>query len=201
MFSEFAKQSDPLTEDDLSLTYQIIRNFRTKLIAFFNCGEESGASQKHKHVQFFSLSENEPPIDVYLKGQNIYEQASQIIQVPWAHFIISIHPPEQSEQLGNYLMQKFIQLLDEMFSFKEGKEFDGAKASYNVLITNNYMHLIPRSREDVQLPNGSTKSTGGLNYAGIIDVKQEEDMNELIKVGITNVLLAAGRKKDQHNEE
>ncbi|CAF4123329.1 unnamed protein product [Rotaria sp. Silwood1] len=91
---KFAKQSDPLTEDDLSLTYQIIRNFRTRLIAFFNCGEESGASQKHKHVQFFSLSENEPPIDVYLKGQNIYDQASQLIQVPWAHFLISIQPHE-----------------------------------------------------------------------------------------------------------
>ncbi|UJR13210.1 hypothetical protein I4U23_000232 [Adineta vaga] len=195
---DFTKQSDLLTADDLSITYEIIRNYKsTKLVAFFNCGEESGASQKHKHVQFYPVFENEPPLDVYLQGQNDYDQANQLVQVPWAHFVISIHPPNQSDQLGNYLIDKFIQLLDEMFSFKEGKDFDGAKTSYNVLITKKHIHLIPRSKEIFVLSNGSQKSIGGIDYAGIFNIKQEEDINELKNTGITNILLAVGRKKDE----
>ena len=90
---EFAKQSDPLTADELSLTYQIIRNHKKrKLLAFFNCGEVSGASQKHKHIQFVVLSMNEPPIEIFLQGTNNYDQPNQLTQVPWAHFLLSIHP-------------------------------------------------------------------------------------------------------------
>ncbi|UJR12949.1 hypothetical protein I4U23_017123 [Adineta vaga] len=197
---DFTKQSNLLSADDLSLIYEILQNYRTtKIFAFHNCGENSGASQKHKHIQFFPVTENEPPIDVYLQEENNYDRANQLIQVPWAHFVISLHPPEQSDQLGNYLINRFIQLLDKMFSLKEGKEFDRAKASYNVLITKKYMHLIPRSKEMFVLPNGSHKSVGATDYAGILLVKQETDIKELENVGVTNVLLAVGRKKDENN--
>ncbi|UJR12764.1 hypothetical protein I4U23_016938 [Adineta vaga] len=199
---DFTKQSNILSADDLSLIYEILQNYRrTKIFAFHNCGEDSGASQKHKHIQFFPVTENEPPIDVYLQEENNYDRANQLIQVPWAHFVISLHPPEQSDQLGNYLIDRFIQLLDKMFSLKEGKEFDRAKASYNVLITKKYMHLIPRSKDIFVLPNGSHKSVGSTDYAGILIIKQETDIKELENVGVTNVLLAVGRKKDENNEE
>ncbi|CAF4441841.1 unnamed protein product, partial [Adineta steineri] len=99
---DFAKQSDVLSSDDLTLIYEILQNYKTtKLIAFVNCGEESGASQKHKHIQFYPVEENEPPIDIYLQDENQYEQADQLRQVPWAHFVISLlHLPDQLAQLG-----------------------------------------------------------------------------------------------------
>ena len=119
-------------------------------------------------------------MDIYLqKEENNYTKANQLIEVPWAHFVISLHPPEELNQLGNYLMNQFIQLLDQMFIFKQGKHSDGAKASYNVLITKKYMHLIPRSKEIFLLPNDSQKSVGGTDYAGILIIKQEKDINPL----------------------
>lgn len=190
--------SVPLTADNLSLAYQIIRNHKQrKLVAFFNCGEGSGASQQQKHLQFFPVFDSEPPIDVYLRGQNHYEEAGQLSQVPWAHFLVALQPPAQLDELGDYLMNKFIQLLDEMFAFKQGKELDGAKASYNVLITRDYMHMIPRSKGEFALPNGSKVSVSGINYAGILVVKHEDDLAEVKNVGVTNVLLSVGRKKDE----
>lgn len=142
------------------------------------------------------VSENEPPIDIFLQEKNKYDQANQLDEVPWTHFVISIHPPEHLDQLGNYLMEKFIQLLDKMFNFKQGKVLSGAKASYNVLITKNHLHLIPRSREEFDLSNGSQVGIGGFNYTGIVIVKQEEDFDEVKKIGIKNILLSVGRKKD-----
>lgn len=196
------KQTDCLTADDLSLTYEIIRNHRkANLLAFYNCGAESGASQKHKHVQFFPVSKNEPPIDVYLQGQHGYEQGSQLAQVPWAHFVISIRPSDQSNELGDYLMGKLIRLLDLMFDFKRGKEFADNSSSYNVLITRTHLHMIPRSRKVRELLNGSTIGIGGIGYAGILIVKREEDLSEINKVGITNVLLSLGREKSDQLEE
>ncbi|CAF1435864.1 unnamed protein product [Adineta ricciae] len=198
---EFANQSDPLSADELSLCYQIIRNYRTtKLLVFFNCGEDSGASQKHKHIQFFPVLPNDPPIDVFLQEEQNYSQACQISQVPWAHFVISIRPPEQIDHLAEYLMNQFIQLLDEMFSFKEGKEFNPLKTSYNVVMTKNYLHIIPRTKDTFILKNGSKVPIGGIDYAGIIIVKDDEDIDEVINYGITNMLLEVGRKKDEENK-
>ena len=112
-------------------------------------------------------------------------------------FSPSIHSPEQSEQLGNYLMEKFMQLLDTMFDFQKNKQFDGPKSSYNVLMTENHLHVIPRSEEEFVLSNDSKVSIGGICYAGIIIVEQEDDLDEMMKAGMTNVLRSGGRKNDQ----
>lgn len=183
--------------DDLSLTYQIIRNHKRKIMAFFNCGAESGASQKHKHVQFVSVSPTEPPIEVFLQGHGSYEETRQLAQVPWAHFVTSTHdPPEKSDQLGNYLMEKYMQLLDKMFNFIQSREGCGATASYNVLIMKTHIHVIPRSKEKFVLSNGSKVSMGSSSYAGIIHVEREEDLDELKKAGVTDALLSLGLSRD-----
>lgn len=193
-FSESSKQPDFLSADDLSLIYQIIRNHtKRNLIAFYNCGEDSGSNQTHKTIQFVPVSNNEPPIDVYLQRQQGYDQGCQLAQVPWAHFVISIDP---SDDLGDYLMGRFIRLLDLMFDFRRKNQFDSDKSSYNVLITKTHLHMIPRSKDKFEF-----LTIDGLSYSGILIATQDEDLNEIQKIGITNILLAVGREKNEQSEE
>ena len=166
-------------------------------MAFFNCGAESGASQKHKHIQFLSVSPTEPPIEVFLQDHGNGEEVKQLPHVPWVHFLIAIHdPPEKADPLGNYLMERYMQLLEKMFNFIQSKDSRSATASYNVLIMKTHLHVIPRSKGEFVLPNGSKVSMGSTSYAGIIHVQHEEDLDELMTAGVTNALLLLGLSRD-----
>lgn len=58
----YQSQSHPLTPPQLLQTYLLLLAAAAKgrpYFAFFNCGELSGASQPHKHIQ---LMPGEPPI-------------------------------------------------------------------------------------------------------------------------------------------
>lgn len=53
-------QHESLEPDDLALTYACLRAWESsggKLFAFFNCGEQSGASQAHRHIQFLPVED------------------------------------------------------------------------------------------------------------------------------------------------
>ncbi|SNX84907.1 related to APA2 - ATP adenylyltransferase II [Melanopsichium pennsylvanicum] len=60
---EFASQDLPPSPQTLSLAYRIVSAHRatngTELLAFYNCGATSGASQPHRHLQFVQC----PPLD------------------------------------------------------------------------------------------------------------------------------------------
>ncbi|KAI8046934.1 uncharacterized protein B0P05DRAFT_459116, partial [Gilbertella persicaria] len=64
---EFRKQNEPLFPQDLYETYCALQSFGTsqQALAFFNCGDQSGASQDHKHIQVLPLGNDhhpQPPI-------------------------------------------------------------------------------------------------------------------------------------------
>lgn len=59
---EYKGQAELLEEDDLSITYQCLKQWsddgsNQRLFAFFNSGAHSGASQDHRHVQFLNIGE------------------------------------------------------------------------------------------------------------------------------------------------
>ena len=82
--AEFQSQSSPLLPPELAQTYKLLdAAYRAgqNLFAFYNCGDLSGASQPHKHIQFLPLPSDEvgPPIerlarDVQLEQPGTYSR-------------------------------------------------------------------------------------------------------------------------------
>ena len=56
--------------------------------------------------------------------------------------------------------------------------------------------MIPRSKDKFEF-----LTIDGLSYSGILIATQDEDLNEIQKIGITNILLAVGREKNEQSEE
>ena len=56
---QFESQADALNARDLGATMQVLRAMPQGGVAFYNCGEHSGRSQPHKHLQVVPL-----PFDV-----------------------------------------------------------------------------------------------------------------------------------------
>jgi ATP adenylyltransferase len=62
----FKEQTHLLEEDDIAATYACIRAYKAQgkeLFAFFNSGEDSGASQPHRHIQFLPVESMKEGLD------------------------------------------------------------------------------------------------------------------------------------------
>lgn len=144
-----------------------------ELLAFYNCGEVSGASQPHQHMQFAELgSESDEtakgpdggaiPIERLLSRipQDGKEDDIFALPLPHQHFVSLIRQPpiDDDVKLTEYLGAKLLSLLDALFQARivaasagaDNRESSVKKSppSYNLLMTTRAMHLVPRQQEE-----------------------------------------------------
>jgi ATP adenylyltransferase len=160
----FESQVTPLLPSDLLQVYRILqasRRANQPFFAFYNCGEHSGASQGHKHIQFLPVDDPRgPPVEILAKNQQLETEARafSISVLPYAHYIhrlpTSLQSPSSSDSdIKEALTQAFINLLDlavTTLRHDDNKDTDqqaGGPPSYNVLMTLEHLHIIPRLRE------------------------------------------------------
>ena len=194
---EFESQNSPLSPSQLFASYKVLEKIKSesggkneRWFAFFNCGPESGASQPHKHIQFMT----QPPQLVYKPFSDlVLEQApdpkkpGEIFQsedIPFAHFLIKL--PRANDILEITLATSYSALLQKTLTVL--KQNDQYQMSYNLIMTNSYMLMIPRS-------SGKYKDQIGINscgFQGLILCKNEELLNLVEKVGPMNILREVG---------
>ncbi|KAI7901684.1 ATP adenylyltransferase-domain-containing protein [Cokeromyces recurvatus] len=190
---EFKKQSEPLMPNDLYESFKVLKDFGSSqpALAFYNCGEESGASQGHKHMQVLPLQhESNPQPPVKKLFDEIHDrhvgQIYAINKLPFVHVILPldnniIRNANTREELTDYLVQMFFGILDAMFQqLRENAQ--PLNTSYNFLMTQDFMMLVPRSNEKASIEhNGKTFefSVNSLGFAGLLLCKTEEELEVL----------------------
>lgn len=104
-----------------------------ELLCFFNCGDASGASQEHKHLQFAPMTGEGSigyfPVERAAQATGFSDPAQQnkpfsIDALPYAHHIRRLDPPpcphpessssDQLIPLMTYLQEAYLSLLDAM---------------------------------------------------------------------------------------
>ncbi|GAA5815203.1 hypothetical protein MFLAVUS_008709 [Mucor flavus] len=187
---EFKKQSEPPMPNDLYEAFKVIQELGPSL-AFFNCGDNSGASQAHKHIQVIPLkrdSKPQPPI------KKLYDeihdrhvgQIYAINKLPFVHVIMAldgniIRAANDQESLTDYLGQMFFGILDAMFQ-QLRENATPPTTSYNFLMTEEFMMLIPRIKENATIEhNGKSLdlSINSLGYAGYVLAKTQEEVEAI----------------------
>ncbi|KAL0578298.1 bifunctional AP-4-A phosphorylase/ADP sulfurylase [Marasmius crinis-equi] len=199
---EFRSQSSPPSPDDLVSAYALLAAARKKhknMIAFYNCGELSGASQPHKHLQLLEVEDDGPPIEAIARQINLEtpDKPFSLSRVPYANHVYRFpsnlysSPPDEIERV---LTKAFVCLLDlAISSIRFDPNYPKGKASYNVLLTLNHMHVIPRLQDEYTLSStGGTLNINSLGYAGMLLVKSEEELEAVKKEGILKILRATG---------
>ncbi|KAI9490847.1 ATP adenylyltransferase-domain-containing protein [Zychaea mexicana] len=188
---EFKSQSQPLFPSDLLAAWQCMMTAfgTTPALAFYNCGPFSGASQPHKHMQILPLQgqQPQPPIKA-LFNQIQDRKAGQIYvmdKLPFVHVITPldrnfIDSSTDNEELGDYLAQMFFGLLDAMFQQLRKHATPDREISYNFIMTDQFMMLVPRSRELATLVQENLQvSINSLGFAGMLLVKTPEELAAL----------------------
>ncbi|BGP12790.1 hypothetical protein JCM10213_007304 [Rhodosporidiobolus nylandii] len=219
---EFVKQTTPLSPTELLAAWSILKQLgsREKHLAFFNCGKNSGASQPHKHLQFIPLANGVAPYDGFLDANKPKNAKSPFqLPLPYASFTSLITPPTSglAGDIAAHLGERFISCLDLMIDhlrrLAEEENLSSSSIrlsdlSYNVVLTQSYLHLVPRSAEKYTTKSGRSISVNSLGFAGMLLVKEQEALDEIKEVGVLEVLssvgyrpIAAGEDSNAHEIE
>jgi ATP adenylyltransferase len=210
---EFQSQSAPLYPSDLVQAYLLLsaaRKAGKHFLAFFNCGTNSGASQLHKHLQFIPIEGDGPPIERLARSARL-ESSSRpfaLSQVAYANHVIrfpSYFDPSTAEN-AQILHQAYLSLLDLTIStIRHDPNYPAGKPSYNLILSLEHMHLVPRSKENYILyiepakegqEAGDAKedkiSVNALGFAGLLLVKGEGQLEAVKGVGVGKILSDVG---------
>lgn len=196
---EYRPQSSPLMPSELIHAYQLLLSARKagrKFFAFYNCGENSGASQAHKHIQFVPLAdESGPPIEHLARKAQLEfaDRPFSLKELSYASHTFRFPSDMNSlsiDRLEMILSSAFIQLLDLSIStIRHDPDYPTGSPSYNVILTLEHLHLIPRRHDTYTLTETKDKiGINSLGFAGMLLVKSEGELEAVKQEGVAKIL-------------
>lgn len=106
-----------------------------------------------------------------------------------------IRAASDKEDLTDYLAQMFFGILDAMFQ-QLRENATPRTTSYNFLMTDEFMMLIPRSKDTATIEHGGKKfdfSINSLAYAGLLLCKTQEELEVLqVQENLMDILTQTG---------
>lgn len=108
------------------------------------------------------------------------------------------------EQLGDYLAQMFFGLLDAMFQQLRKHATPSNEMSYNFIMTQQFMMLVPRSKELGTITHNGQDvvlSINSLGFAGLLLVKTEQELEAVEKSADLMALLTQVGHPWTHNDD
>ncbi len=181
----FEEQASLLTAGDFEALATCMAEFDA--LGFYNSDTIAGASQPHKHLQLVPVPLGAGPERLPVDGALADEWDGRGGRLPFLHAAERIDPFD-----GAALHETYRQLLRALH-IKELKGLEGplsASSSYNLLVTREWMLLIPRERHEVEgIP------VNALGFGGALLVRNRQQLAELRRRGPFDLLRRAGRPR------
>jgi ATP adenylyltransferase len=186
----FQHQERLLTLEDFEALWRCMAEYPS--LGFYNGGEAAGASQQHKHLQLVPLplypGQDATPFDPLFACAPRDAGIQCLNWLPFVHRWCPL-PMGFANSLSSAAEQT-LSLYRRMLrsvgvSAVKGEDGDYQSGPYNLLLTGDWMLLVPRSRE---YAHGI--SVNALGYVGSLFVKTLSELETLERVGPMNLLKA-----------
>jgi ATP adenylyltransferase len=173
---DFEEQESWLTLQDFEALWTTLAEVDG--LAFYNGGKTAGASQRHKHLQLapFPLVPNGvslpiEPAFLSSQSQNLIETLSTF---PFRHAFVKLDSAclKSPSEAARMTLECYKALLEAVGLPFEGDRQTGA---YNLLITREWMLIVPRSQESFE-----SIAVNSLGFAGALLVRNQQQL-ELLK--------------------
>lgn len=180
----FEDQESPLTRTDFVALVRSMTEFDG--LGFYNSGRIAGASQPHKHIQLVPLpmTTDGPrvPIEPLLSGIDAEDAPRRSETLPFENVVVRREEDagsgSEDEQAGR--------LLGQYRSMLAAAGLDDERPRpYNLLVTRDWLLLVPRRREHYR-----SISVNALGFAGSFFVKDRRERDLLVRAGPAAVLKA-----------
>ncbi|KAI9166571.1 FIT family protein scs3 [Paramyrothecium foliicola] len=220
---DFKHQTHVLERDDLEATLACIRAYEGDgsqgLFAFFNCGDHSGASQPHRHIQLLPVATMKDG----LPSDTPWEVLANHLTTGGAPFVTFAEPINldmSAGQLHAAYLRLYRQACRAVAAYAakgsdatataaayEAPATGETKISYNLAMTKSSLVVCPRLAEGAKIlgPEGAVLGSMALNgtlLAGTALVKNELEWEVLKKdsTGLLGVLKGIGIPSDEFDE-
>ncbi|MGA1621565.1 MAG: ATP adenylyltransferase family protein [Synechocystis sp.] len=183
---QFEDQQTPLNPPDFAAAVQVLQE-KPGLI-FYNSGPIAGASQPHRHLQWipFPLGENGHAFPL----ASLFTQA--LTEPNALPFKLAIAPLTAdslgSGDGGHHCHQIYRQLLQQLDLHPDPSQ---NPCPYNLLMTADFLCVIPRSQESYQ-----GIAVNALGFAGGLLVRDQAQLQTLKALGPFNLLQQVGIPQD-----
>jgi sulfate adenylyltransferase (ADP) / ATP adenylyltransferase len=188
---EFEEQESLLNLKDFEALWTCLAEFDG--LGFYNAGTQAGASQRHKHLQLMPLplsSEDEVPIPIEpslianLTGDSVVQSST----LPFKHGLVKLDPKRSKSvaEGAQMLLEAYQNLLRSLSCYLNSEQ----PAPYNLLVTREWMFLVPRSQDSYkEIPVNS------LGFAGALLVRNTEQLEFLKTIHPMTLLQKVGIAK------
>jgi sulfate adenylyltransferase (ADP) / ATP adenylyltransferase len=183
----FEPQEALITLPDFAALFVCLDQFDG--LGFYNGGPQAGASQPHKHLQIVPLPLGRPgpslPVEPLLAAARFRDDG--IGTVPGLPFLHAFARIEGSREMAaQRASERYRALLDAtgLHPVDAGRQ----PAPYNLLVTRDWLLLVPRSAESVE-----GVAVNALGYAGSLFVRDEAQMRTVAQLGPMRLLERAAR--------
>jgi sulfate adenylyltransferase (ADP) / ATP adenylyltransferase len=156
-------------------------------LGFYNGGQIAGASQRHKHLQIVPLPFVPDGSPLPLEP-SIRKTAGHNPKLPYRHAIALFNNLDFTQPLAvaDRLLEHYQDLLATLDLIDRSAATEPLRA-YNLLVTRQWMYVVPRSRESFAgIPINS------LGFTGALLVKNQAQLSQLKAVGPLTMLTEVG---------
>lgn len=182
----YCRQYEPLDQKDFQAawpTLAALNNTTTDYVVFFNCGKDGGCSRLHKHVQLMPLPASGFAVD-FLNSSSTEEP-----KLPFEWFYHRFEDSATAYSKGAEIYLHLLQQATETWETSTGKNVpDGQACPHNVAFTSRWIVVIPRRSAAVNKQAG----VNSLGMLGVIAVATEKEIDNWVKLGLTNSLKELG---------
>ena len=184
--NQFEPQLNLLNFFDFTALAGCMKEFPS--LGFYNGGAEAGASQSHKHLQIVPLpiarNQEQLPITHLFPAKAPFFQLVSASRLPFQNQICFFLPGfiAQDETAGRKiesLYQKALKNIGKISSLSSLEQ----PFPYNLLVTKDWMLVVPRSKEYYQ-----DISVNALGFVGSFFLANDKQMESLNKVGPLKLL-------------
>lgn len=170
------------------------------LLGFYNAGPLSGASQSHKHLQVVRLPLAEVgdalPMRIALNAAQADGSVYRSPRLPFAHAILPLNSIWAQPAVGAQLLAAYRKLLQGVGLPLPGVEnHDAMCGAYNLLLTRQWMWLVPR-----RMSRHQNIDVNALAYAGALLLRDETQLEQLQRLGPMQLLCTCAGESVQTGE-
>ena len=178
----FEDQTSALRPNDFAALATCLRQIDG--LGFYNAGPAAGASQKHKHLQLvpgpIGEGPGRVPIEPLLELDELRGGEARVCQgaaLPYRHALIDVRDclTGPSDGDGAALERRYRSLL-------QATDCD-ARQPYNLLVTREWMLLVPRKQE-----SSHGVEVNSLGLAGALFARDAEQLSRIESIGPMNLL-------------
>lgn len=192
---EFEEQDNWLTLQDFIALGACLAQMDS--LGFYNGGKIAGSSQPHKHLQLipFPFLPEQMRLPIAPALESVQYNSDRIGSIPsfdFIHAIASLEPDWVKSPIDSAgtLLGTYYKLLEEVGLVQSEINTIKQTGDYNLLITKEWMIMIPRSQESFQ-----SIGVNSVGFAGALLVRNAEQLQLLKQIKPLNLLKNVAKLK------